>query len=73
MSRREVAMNANWRHGDMLCPSCNTAGRHDLLRPARCSACGKATCFVCRGAEDDQKEPHAYARCCSAMRMEASA
>lgn len=38
-----------------LCGRCNTAGRHDVLRPGVCSACGKATCFVCRGASDDQR------------------
>lgn len=50
MSKREVAMNASWRHGDLLCPSCNAAGRHDVLKPGVCSKCGRATCFVCRGA-----------------------
>lgn len=35
MSQREVAQNRNWKHGDMLCRSCNTAGRHDVLRLPR--------------------------------------
>lgn len=73
MTKREVAMNRSFRHGDLLCPSCNCAGRHDVLRPGVCSACGKATCFVCRGGEDDRMVPHAHARFCSALRAEASA
>lgn len=64
-SKREVAMNRNFRHGDMLCPSCNAAGRHAVLKPDNCPTCGKATCFVCRGASDERGRPHAHAHCCA--------
>lgn len=70
MSQRAVAMNSNWRHGDMLCSSCNTSGRHDVLQPGVCPECGKATCFVCRGGSDERDGSHAHARACSARRRE---
>lgn len=72
MSQREVAQNRNWKHGDMLCPRCSTSGRHDVLRPGVCSACGKATCCACRGGGDDRNHPHAHARFCAALRVEAA-
>lgn len=70
MSKREVAMNTNWRHGDTLCVTCNTAGRHDVLRPGVCTGCKKATCFACRGGTAEQKAPHTHARFCFALRSQ---
>lgn len=64
MSKREVAMNSSWRHGDMLCVSCNTAGRHEVLKPSVCPKCKGATCFACRGGSDDQARPHGHAQFC---------
>ena len=64
MSQREVAMNSNWKHGDILCGSCNAAGAHGVLKPARCATCGRPTCFVCRGASDERKE-HDQVRFCA--------
>lgn len=63
MSQRDVALNSNWRHGDMLCSSCNTAGHHDVLKPNVCGTCKKATCYACRGGTDGQVD-HAHAQWC---------
>lgn len=64
MSQRDVALNSNWRHGDMLCASCGTTGRHDVLKPGVCTTCKGATCFACRGGRDDQERSHGHAQFC---------
>lgn len=72
MSKREVAMNSNYKFGELLCPSCNTTGPHGVLRPGHCSACKRATCFVCRGADDDARQPHYHPQFCNQKSAEAS-
>ena len=50
MSQREVAMNANWKHGDILCGSCNAAGAHGVLKPARCATMRSSDVFCVSGS-----------------------
>lgn len=64
MSKRDVALNSTWRHGDVLCSTCNTTGRHDVLKPGVCSKCGRATCYACRGGSDGNVM-HAQERFCA--------